>query len=547
MTKSIKDLFEQGRYQEVLDQFDQLKTQGVFTSFMENEQIECIVYYSFALQTLGQTEQGLQVATTARTKIQETDNISLLLALLSAEVRALLELRQMDDAHTLITEGDVLLKKLPVIDQEPGSFWIHLFKLTKGNFLTVKDKTDLALDHLRQALAGFEKLDTPNYIAETILSIGEFYYSKGEYDTALEYLQRSFTLYERLDHKSGLKLSSLLIGHSNMHKGEYDTMLEYYQRSVTSVEESGSPFQIAYPLNCVGLAYALRSKLDIALEYCQRALTLAETTGSKRTIAGVALTNGMIYYMKGELDNSLNCLQRSLTLNEAIEYDSQVAIVLYYLILLMIDRKELPQAQSYLTYLQKINTRSPSKQTQNRVHLAEALVLKQSPRMVNKAQAQTILKQIVTEETFKWRWDQAMLGLFHLCELLIFESKATGEAEVWEEAKTLVNQIYTKAQNKKKFIYIGEALLLKAKIAMIEGELQQAFTYLDQTKTVATENDIILLKDKVEVERKRLDADLGKWNELIRNNASLQKRFQQAHLEEYLQKAQQAITHLSLN
>jgi hypothetical protein len=162
--------------------------------------------------------------------------------------------------------------------------------------------------------------------------------------------------------------------------------------------------------------------------------------------------------------------------------------------------------------------------------------------MVDKAQAQTILKQIVTKKTLKWRWDEAMFGLFHLCELLVFEAKATGEMEVWKEAKTFIDQFYTQAQHRKKFMYIGESLVMKAKIAMIEGELQQALNYLEQAEVVATENDIISLINKVGIERRGLEDDLEKWNELIRNNASLQERFQQAQIEEYLQKARQIIT-----
>lgn len=106
--------------------------------------------------------------------------------------------------------------------------------------------------------------------------------------------------------------------------------------------------------------------------------------------------------------------------------------------------------------------------------------------MSNKAQAQTILKQIVTEEAFKWRWNLAIFGLLHLCELLIFEAKATGEVEAWEETKAFIHQFYTQAQYGKNLIYIGVFLLLKAKIAMIEGELRQAQTFLDQAKTFAT-------------------------------------------------------------
>lgn len=536
-TKVIKDLFERGKYQEVLDRFAQLETQEEVGSFIENEQIEYTVYHSLALKCLGQYKQGLQVATTARTKIQKTDNISLLLALLSVQVRILQGLGQMEDVNTLITEGDSFLKKLPVIEQETGSFGIYLFKFSKGNFLNYTGKPDLALDYLHKALAGFESLDTPGFFAETLHFIGRAYYHKAEHDTALKHYQRSLNSYERLDHKYGIAMLLLNIGHIYIDRGKHDTTMEYYQRSLTVAEESGIPEPITWSLNYIGWAYAQKSKFDIALEYSQRALTLSETTDYMLLISSVMHNRGTIYRLMGDFDNSLTFLQQTLTLMEGTGFDT--SNILWDLILQMIDRKELPQAQSYLTNMQELYTRSPTKKIQYLTRLAEALVLKQSPRMAKKAQAQTILKEIVTEDAFSWRWHFAMIGLLHLCELLVFETKATGEVEVWEETKTFIHQFYTKAQHSKDVDFIGEVLLLKAKIAMIEGELPQALTFIDQAKTAATEKNVTPLMDKVEAEQQRLEADLEKWSELSLRNASLQERLQQAKLEQYIEKAQE--------
>lgn len=175
----------------------------------------------------------------------------------------------------------------------------------------------------------------------------------------------------------------------------------------------------------------------------------------------------------------------------------------------------------------------------------EALVSMASSRMADKVHAQMLLRQLVIDENFEWRWHLTMLGLLHLCDILIFEARATGEGEAWEEAKTFLEQFYTRTKDQKNNEFLAEALLLQAKFALIDGDLKQAQTYLSEAKTVATELDRSLLITRVEAEQSQLAKDFEKWTNLIYRNASLQERLREASLEEYLQKAQDALVRMS--
>lgn len=84
--------------------------------------------------------------------------------------------------------------------------------------------------------------------------------------------------------------------------------------------------------------------------------------------------------------------------------------------------------------------------------------------------------------------------------------------------------------------------MLQAKFALVEGDLQQAQTFLNEAETIATELDKGLLVARVEAEKKQLVTDFEKWQDMIRRNATLQERIAKANLEEYLQKAQDAMT-----
>ena len=407
----IKDLFEHGQYQSILDRLAQTDTHAKIAVLSEPDQVELCYYQSRTLTELGQFQQGFQMAATAHTTLQTTDKKSpLLLASLSTQVRALEALGEIDEARQLLTEGDTLLQNLTVDDQAPAAVWIPVFELTKGIVFQGQgkgweEKNDLAYASLSLALAGFEKHDTPSHLAETLLAIGGFFYGNGEHDTALEYFQRSLALYEKLEHNAGIADVSLNIGFLSYYKGEKDIMAEHYRHSLTFAEASGVPGLITKALIYVGMAHRENSEFETAIRYSQRALALAESIGLKSGMHIASIHLGWTYYLKEELDKAFDYYQRGLTLATILQDDSQRVKTLTHLIRVTLTRQNRVQAQTYLTDLQNTAARMPgSKIVQFRSRLMDAVVSKGSPRMADKGHAQTLLRQLVTEEHFEWYW-----------------------------------------------------------------------------------------------------------------------------------------------
>lgn len=128
-----------------------------------------------------------------------------------------------------------------------------------------------------------------------------------------------------------------------------------------------------------------------------------------------------------------------------------------------------------------------------------------------------------------------------LCELLLLELKTTGAPAVWEEAKALINQFYTRAQDRQEYNMVVNALLLKSKFALVEGELDQTVNYFNEAKMIAKEKSFDSLVDKVEMEQKAFETELWKWQDLIQRHTSLKERLIQTQLEEYIQDAQKEV------
>ncbi len=505
--QDLQVLFEQGRHREVLDQFAQLETQGKFTLLREDEQIECLYYKSRALERLERYDEALQVATEARQTFPSPSNKSLTLALLCAQCFALFNSGRYDEVLKLIVEGDAIFKTLTAKEHQSESNWVALFYHIKG---------------------GAHMLE-------------------GEPDRALEYCQRSLALYEALGNSYDIAVILHTMGHIYSAKDEVETALEYYQRSLDLCEEIGNLVGTAHSLMNMGYLYFNNGELATALDYLQRSVVVSEELGYLY-ITTAALTHiSSIYWYKGELATALEYLQRSLALSKGIFQkdvsDFMMAGSLFRLIMVTLDQEDHIQAQSYLKELQQIQKRASDKWIDFFSLLAEALVLKRSSRMKHKAQAQTILEQLIGEvkKLFWIHFFLHTLVTVHLCDLLLFEVKSTGELDVWEKVKTLIQQLYTQAQDRQSVVIMCEVLLLQAKFAAIDGDLQQAQNYLDQAKVSAKEKALGLLSQKITVEQQRFEAEFEKWRALIQRNAPLQERVDHARLQDYLHDVQKFV------
>ncbi|MFX0064268.1 MAG: tetratricopeptide repeat protein [Candidatus Hermodarchaeota archaeon] len=577
---AIKALFEQGKYQEVVNQLTQWEVDGLFDTFTEQEQIECIYYQSYALhQGLGQFETALQIVLAARQKYTTLTDQSLLLALITQQIFGLCEMARFDEAHEAIIEGDAILESITAKERETGAYWIAFFENRKGVYYWYKKDLDTALEYYQRALSLREKIGDLSAIAHSLSNLGLLYYTKGELDTALDYYQRKLDLARQMGDSQSIALTFTLIGHAYRDKGALDTALTFYQQALNIYEDIGSVW-IAGALGYIVTPYILKGELNTALEYNRRCLSLSrevyQKTENAYHLALCFYRFAWIYYSKGELDTALDYIQQTLTfqgtigelepfsfaiflsaliyqargeLNISLEYlkqclsneekignDFEISGVLFELIRVVLAQKKRPQAQEYLNRLQQLQNRTKNPRILLRSRLAEALILKQSLRALEKFQAQAILKQIVQEDVIEF--NLTALAIVQLCELLILEVKLLGSVEIWEEAKALIDKLYEIAQNQRSVSMSVEALLLLAKAAAVDGDLPQALRYYEQARLTATEKNLTGLLAKVDTQQKRFEAEFETWRKLIQSNASLQERVKKTEMEDYMKEVE---------
>ncbi|MFQ5980037.1 MAG: tetratricopeptide repeat protein [Candidatus Heimdallarchaeota archaeon] len=403
-----------------------------------------------------------------------------------------------------------------------------------------KDDVEQFFEYHQQALKLFQEVGNKSRIAHCLTNIGAYYQEKAEFDRALEYGQQGFALFQEIGNKKMVAYSHWVIGQIYHMKGELTRALDYYQQSRSIIEEFSDQWFLVVCLRSIGWLYWHRGDVERALEHFQQTLALAQELDNKQFIADGYYTLGVVHWQKGAFAQALAHLEESLSYYEEQGFNIMVGWSLYGLIQVSLDKRSPEQAQQYLERLQHINEQEDHKGLRQNTRVAHALVLKTSPRIRDKARAQELLQQLIEEEMVYFFNSQ--LAMLNLCELLLDELKAYGQINVLQEAKGLVDKLYSLAQDRHSHSLVVNSLILQAKFAMIEGDLIAATQYLEQARVTAEEKGLGRLAEKVTTEKDQLEAQYDTWEQLIQRNAPLRERVEQARVADYLKDVEKLVS-----
>ncbi|MFQ5981226.1 MAG: tetratricopeptide repeat protein [Candidatus Heimdallarchaeota archaeon] len=395
------------------------------------------------------------------------------------------------------------------------------------------------LEYTQQALKIFQELGNKYRVAWCLTNIGLHHLRIAEFNRALEDCQQGLALFQELGNKRLVAYSLGMIGEIYQTKGELNEAFEYFQQMLAIVEELGVKWSLYYCLSSIGVLYSHRGDVDRALEYFQQALAIGQELDNKGMIANSLDDIGLIHWQKGALEQALAHLEECLRYYEEQGLNVAVGYILFWLLQVSLDKGSSEQAQQYLERLQHIAEQEDYKNLSQCYRVAQALVLKTSPRIRDKARAQELLQQLIEEEMV-W-FDNAQLAMLHLCELLLDELKTYGEVKVLQEAKSLVDRLYSLAQDRHSHSLVVNSLILRAKFAMIEGDLIAAAQYLEQARVTTEEKGLGRLAEKVTAEKQQLEAQYDTWEQLIQRNAPFRERVEHARVTDYLKDVERLV------
>lgn len=343
--------------------------------------------------------------------------------------------------------------------------------LLKGTIMNGQGQYEGALKLAEQALKESQRLEKQLYVVDALIVQEEALWKLGRLDESFEVIEQGLQVHAKFTADQTAEVTrreAYLIRHKgNIYywKGYLNQGMEYQHQSLTLFKKIGDKREFACTLQNIGRGNALKGELDLGLEYVQQSLALAEEIDNKHDIAYCLGNIAHVYYLKGDLDQSIEYTQRFLTILEEAgsKQDYAYSLGIYHLILSNIDKGNLDLARQYLQLLQQKNEHETSKFITQLSKLAEALVLKASPRMTEKVKALEMLQQLVKDEIVFL--DTKISAMLNLCELLITELKFYGEREVLQRIRGLLTQIHDIAYEQQLSPLMVESLILRAKFS----------------------------------------------------------------------------------
>jgi tetratricopeptide (TPR) repeat protein len=417
------------------------------------------------------------------------------------------------------------------LDDKPGEASalnnLGLVEWSKGNL-------DAAAGFYEQSLSIRHELGFPYEIAVILNNLGNVYVMKGDLEKSLDYHERSLRTREELGFKPDLAMSLINVGSVLQTRGNLNQALEYYHRALVIYEEMGAKQSIALVFNNLGSAYQLRGDISQSLDYHQRSFELRRELGNNQDIAQSLLNIGEIHQMKGELEQALEYYQQGLDLYKESGNDTLTSMAYYLIINTATESTQLDIADAALLKFDELNKNASSRVIDQRYRVTKAIRLKASKGAREKLRAQEMLAEIVEEEIVGHYL--TVNAMIHLCDLLLFELKMTGQEELFQSAKDIAQQIMDIAKSQTSFPLLTEAYILQSKFALVEQDIEKARILLSQAHIITQEKDLYILARKVAHERDLLQLEVDKWQKIIEQNPTRNEMIDFAQLDDYLER-----------
>jgi len=472
-------LMQDGKFEEALQLMNKFEEKEGLSLL---EKISCYTLKSAVFANMGKKEEFIKFATMAFQISQgQEPNLQLLDAYLEMAHASIFDWKR-DIARDLIIKSGEIIKNLT---QEP---------------LTELDRRKSYLAYLKAILCAY----------------------KGEYERAVECAEHALTLREKLGLKVEVVNSLSHIKNLYYTKGDFDQALKYTERCLTRANEIEYLREIQLCHTSYGLIYSSKGEIDIGIEHQIKALAIAEKLNDFFLI-GASLNNlGINYQQQRHFDLAQEHFDKSFKFFR--EVGTPGYTVLDSLFHLALDKGDLEGAKKYLDQIKQLNDNLGWKDIDLNYRIDMAVLLKTSPRALNRGKAEEILKQAVEEETVNY--DMTIVALLNLCDLLLYEIQGTGMVEIVNELKSYLAKLINIAEKNHSYLILAETYLLQARLALLTLDLKETRLILTKAQNIAERYGLSRLAIKISSEHDAFLKQQNVWEKINKDDVSLAKRIE---------------------
>ena len=312
---------------------------------------------------------------------------------------------------------------------------------------------------------------------------------------------------------------------------QYDHALEYTKKALSLAENiKFNHFWVALCHVGISAVKFVIGEIEVSLKHSLKSVSIYKKINNKWYLAMTLNNIGVLYAEMGDYDSAIKYLEESLSLWK--QGLPSIETVLDSVITAAVNKGDIALARKYFSQLEELYNQQKTPPIELTYKYNNALMLKNSPRIRDKAKAEKLFKQVA--ETNLMAFEIKIKALIHLCDLYFTEYRLNRNKEVLKDIDLLIITLLDFAEKSKSYLIFCETFILQAKVALIKFEMKTARRYLTNAQKIAESHGLKRLAMQISYEHDNLLKNLKRWEDLKDNDASISKRMELSQISEQM-------------
>jgi tetratricopeptide (TPR) repeat protein len=407
-----------------------------------------------------------------------------------------------DESLDFLNTSSKLFKKFNIIEGLAGVS--SSIALTHGIMGKIEDE----IIYLKKSLDYYRQIGLKREITALLIRLGSLMlHYQSEAKLGLEFINQSYHLSKEIEENSGIAVALGYLGIHFTWLGELDRGLKFLQRSLLLSEKIGCTENLAFTLNNIGWNYHIRGELSLALKSLNSSLTIARERQYPWILVWTLSNIGYVNQAQGKFDEACGYYTHSIAVSTEIVDYLALSWGIYQVIKLNLDTKSVQYTVGQIDRLKELSSRHSVQLIRQMYRVAQGMLLKNSPRLKDKALAQDYFEQVANEkvESLEITAD----AMINQCELLLFEYKNSGSLEVFNDVQNLTNHLLDISEDQNSHSLLSTTYMLKAELALLQEEISLAREYITKAQLIAEEKGLNKLALAISREHDKLLDHIG--------------------------------------
>jgi tetratricopeptide (TPR) repeat protein len=368
-----------------------------------------------------------------------------------------------------------------------------------------------AFSSFQQALSINKEIGNRMGEADMLGNMGNIYDSTGDYPKAFSSYQQAMAISKEIGYRKGEAINLGNMGNVYYSTGDYLKALENYQQSLNIAKEIDDRAGQSAWLGNIGGVYFSTGDYPEALKNYQQSLNIAKKIGDREGEAACLGSIGGVYFSTGDYPKALDFYQQALTIDKDIGTRASQAVLLGSIGDTHQEIQEYPQALDYLNQAlqlsREIGIRSSEAYILSKLGKTHQ-ALNNFEQAWGYLQAGFELAQTLGIPNAAWQCQ------FHIGEIAEQQGKPEEAITHYKQAAENIESMREKLKTKEVQAFFMRAFFMRAKnktevyerlikllIELGREEQEEAFEYLEQSKSETLREAVERVKPKVKDEK----------------------------------------------